>query len=219
MKPMKKYNTAVFDLDGTLLNTIDDLRDSVNYMLRLNGFPERTTGEVLTFVGNGIAKLVELSLPEKFSTEEFNKYLSQFRKHYSQNSKNKTCPYEGINDILAYLKGRGVKISVVSNKVDDQTKLLCKDYFGGNVDFAVGQKPGVEKKPAPDGVLDALKNISGKKEEAVYIGDSEVDYKTARNSGLDFIGVSWGYRGREFLENLGAKTIIDAPEELKEYFI
>lgn len=216
---MKKYNTAVFDLDGTLLNTIDDLRDSVNYMLRLNGFPERTTGEVLTFVGNGIAKLVELSLPEKFSTEEFNKYLSQFRNHYSQNSKNKTCPYEGINDILAYLKGRGVKISVVSNKVDDQTKLLCKEYFGGNVDFAVGQKPGVEKKPAPDGVLDALKNISGKKEEAVYIGDSEVDYKTARNSGLDFIGVSWGYRGREFLENLGAKTIIDAPEELKEYFI
>lgn len=216
---MKKYSSVVFDLDGTLLNTIDDLRDSVNYMLRLNCFPERTTEEVLAFVGNGIAKLVELSLPENYEAEKFNKYLNEFRDHYSLNSKNKTCPYEGINDILSYLKGRGVKIAVVSNKVDDQTKILCKEYFGNNVDFAMGQKPGVEKKPAPDGVLDAIKNLNCRKEDAVYIGDSEVDFATANNSGLDFIGVSWGYRGRSFLENLGAETIADNPDELKKYFI
>ena len=216
---MKKYKTAVFDLDGTLLNTIDDLTDSVNFMLRLNSFPERTVDEVLTFVGNGIAKLVELSLPQKFSDEEFGRYLSQFREHYSRNSKNKTRTYEGIDEILPYLKGRGVKIAVVSNKVDDQTRPLCKEYFGENVDFSVGQKSGVEKKPAPDGVLDALENLGSSKEEAVYIGDSEVDFATAENSGLDFIGVSWGYRGRKFLENLGAATIIDSPEELKQFFI
>lgn len=216
---MKKYSSVVFDLDGTLLNTIDDLRDSVNYMLRLNGFPERTTEEVLSFVGNGIARLVELSLPENCETGKFNQYLNEFREHYSLNSKNKTCPYEGINDILSYLKGRGVKIAVVSNKVDDQTKILCKEYFGNNVDYAVGQKPGAQKKPAPDGVFDAILNINCRKEDAVYIGDSEVDFATANNSGLDFIGVSWGYRGRRFLENLGADIIVDTPSELKEYFI
>ena len=193
---MKKYSSVVFDLDGTLLNTIDDLRDSVNHMLRLNSFPERTTQEVLTFVGNGIAKLVELSLPDGYDEKEFDRYLTEFREHYSLNSKNKTCPYDGVNDILAYLKGRNIKTAVVSNKVDDQTKILCKEYFYGNVDFAVGQRQGIEKKPAPDGVLDAIKNLGCKKEDAVYIGDSEVDFATAQNSGLDFIGVSWGYRGR-----------------------
>ena len=219
MKSMKKYSSVVFDLDGTLLNTIDDLRDSVNYMLRLNSFPERTTEEVLTFVGNGIAKLVELSLPDDYDEKEFDTYLSEFREHYSRNSKNKTCPYDGVNGILAYLKGRGIKTAVVSNKVDDQTKILCKEYFCGNVDFAVGQRQGIEKKPAPDGVLDAIKNLGCKKEEAVYIGDSEVDFATAQNSGLDFIGVSWGYRGRAFLEKLGAQTIVDSPDELKQFFI
>lgn len=219
MNNMKKYSSAVFDLDGTLLNTIDDLRDSVNYMLRLNSFPERTTAQVLTFVGNGIAKLVELSLPDGYDKNEFDRYLNEFREHYSRNSKNKTCPYEGVNDILTYLKGRGVKTAVVSNKVDDQTKILCKEYFHGNVDFAVGQRQGIEKKPAPDGVLDAIGNLGCKITDAVYIGDSEVDFATAQNSGLDFIGVSWGYRGRRFLEKLGAAVIVDTPEELKKFFI
>ena len=214
----KKYTTAVFDLDGTLLDTLEDLTASINHMLSLNGFPLRTLGEIRTFVGNGMAKLVERSLPENADMNNFGAYSKQFTQHYGKNSKNKTRAYDGVIDVLCALKNKGIKTAVVSNKMDEQTKPLCREFFGSTVDYAVGQKEGIEKKPAPDSVFDALRTLGSGKEESVYIGDSDVDFMTAKNSGLDFIGVSWGFKGREFLEALGAKTVIDSPQELIEYF-
>lgn len=212
-----KYNTIVFDMDGTLLNTLEDLTDSVNYALQICGYTERTLDEVRCFVGNGVRVLMNQAVPAGTSEEDIVKCLTIYRKHYSENMQHKTRPYDGINELLKSLKEKGIKLAIVSNKYDSAVKALCKDYFQDYIQIAIGESPEVAKKPAPDSVFTALEQLGAVREEALYVGDSEVDVQTARNAGLKCIGVTWGFRDREVLAAEGADIIIDRPHELLEY--
>lgn len=214
MNDIKKYDTIIFDLDGTLLDTLEDLKDSVNYAMSFYGFPERSLEEVRTFVGNGVGKLIELSIPGGISNPLFEECLKTFRDHYSQNMQNKTAPYSGIHEMLKKLRDKGYKLAVVSNKFDSAVKSLVQDYFGEYIEVAVGESDNVSRKPAPDTVIKALAELGSVPEKAVYVGDSEVDAMTAKNSNLAFVGVTWGFRTREVLKEQGAKNIIDEPGQL-----
>jgi len=211
------YDTVIFDLDGTLLNTLDDLTDSVNAALRLHALPLRTTDEIRRFVGNGVDRLVTLCVPEGTDEEIYSRCLVAFKDHYARNMRNKTAPYEGINELLRTLKHENRKLAVISNKFDAAVKELCRDYFGGLLDAAIGTSQSVLKKPAPDIVRKALRELGSVPERTVYVGDSEVDCATAKNAGLFFVGVSWGFRGRASLAQSGAEHIIDKPEQLLAY--
>lgn len=211
---MKK--TVIFDLDGTLLNTLDDLADSTNYALSKFGYPTRTIEEVRQFVGNGVAKLIERAIPEGKNNPNFEKCLAIFKENYAQNMYNKTAPYNGIIEMLSNLKSKGIKIAVVSNKFDLAVKELCKKYFEGFIDFAAGENEaqGIKKKPAPDTVISVLSEFNFAPEDAVYIGDSDVDIMTAKNSKMPCISVTWGFRDEKFLLENGATILINAPSEI-----
>ena len=211
-------NTAVFDMDGTILNTLDDLMDSTNFALKNNGLKERSLEEIRFFVGNGIQKLIERAVPQGTSKEVFEKVFADFKSHYKIHCADKTSYYDGIPSVIQTLRKMGVKTAVVSNKADFAVQELVEVYFKGLFDVALGERAGVSKKPSPDMVNAALSVLGVEKEAAFYIGDSDVDFETAKNSSLDFIGVSWGFRGRKFLENLGSKNIIDSPCELLKFF-
>jgi len=211
---MNKYDTVIFDLDGTLLNTLEDLTDSVNFALALYGFPCRKMAEVKSFVGNGVARLMELSIPDGINNPQYEKCLADFRHHYSRNMQNKTDAYEGIMELLGQLSKENYKIAIVSNKFDKAVKELNQVYFGKYIKVAIGESENVSKKPAPDTVFKALGELGSTANKAVYVGDSEVDVKTAKNSGLICIGVAWGFRDRKVLEQKGAEYIIDTPQEL-----
>lgn len=213
-----KYKAVVFDLDGTLLNTLEDLKDAVNAALRSHQMPERSLEEVRNFVGNGIAKLIERSVPDNTGKEEQEEVLRIFCEYYGVHCQDKTVPYDGILELLSKLGEEGYRIAVVSNKAHFAVKELIPHYFSNLIPVAMGEneRAGVAKKPAPDMVWKALEELGCSREEAVYVGDSDVDYETAKNSGLDFIGVSWGFRGRAFLEKLGAENIVDNPKEIFE---
>ena len=212
-----KYQLAIFDLDGTLLNTLEDLADSTNYIMRSFGYPERTLAEVRNFVGNGIRKLLERSAPNGTSPEEIDRMFAQFKEHYGAHCADKTKPYEGIMELLRKLQEQGVKLAVVSNKADYAVKALCEQYFCGVFDEAVGERVGIARKPAPDTVNEVLKNLQIEKAQAVYIGDSEVDVQTAKNAELNCIAVDWGFRDKEVLKEAGAETIVSTPEILFNY--
>ncbi len=211
---MKKI--VIFDLDGTLLNTLDDLADSTNFALSKFNYPTRTIEEVRQFVGNGVAKLIERAIPEGKNNPNFEKCLAIFKENYAQNMYNKTAPYNGISDMLANLKSKGLKIAVVSNKFDLAVKELCQKYFNGYIDFAAGENEaaGIKKKPAPDTVLEVLKEFNLKPNEAIYVGDSDVDIMTAKNSEMPCISVTWGFRDEKFLLSYGATILIDSPDEI-----
>lgn len=211
---MKK--AVIFDLDGTLLNTLDDLADSTNYALSKFGYPTRTIEEVRQFVGNGVAKLIERAIPEGKNNPNFEKCLAIFKENYAQNMYNKTAPYNGIIEMLSNLKSRGIKIAVVSNKFDLAVKKLCKKYFEGFIDFAAGENEaqGIKKKPAPDTVISVLNEFNFAPEDAVYVGDSDVDIMTAKNSKMPCISVTWGFRDEKFLLENGATVLINAPSEI-----
>lgn len=211
---MKK--TVIFDLDGTLLNTLDDLADSTNYALSRFGYPTRTIDEVRQFVGNGVAKLIERAIPEGKNNPNFEKCLAIFKENYAQNMYNKTAPYNGIIEMLSNLKSKGIKIAVVSNKFDLAVKELCKKYFEGFIDFAAGENEaqGIKKKPAPDTVISVLNEFNFASEDAVYVGDSDVDIMTAKNSKMPCISVTWGFRDEKFLLKNGATILINAPSEI-----
>lgn len=211
-------NAAIFDMDGTILNTLDDLMDSTNFALRNNGLNERSFEEIRFFVGNGIQKLIERAVPQGTSIELFEKVFADFKSHYKIHCADKTSSYDGISSVIQTLKKMGVKTAVVSNKADFAVQELVEVYFKGLFDVALGERAGVSKKPSPDMVNAALSVLGVEKESAFYIGDSDVDFETAKNSSLDFIGVSWGFRGRKFLEDLGSKNIIDSPCELLKFF-
>lgn len=212
-----KYNTFLFDMDGTLLNTLEDLTDSVNYALETCGYPKRTMDEVRSFLGNGVKVLISKSVPANTSDTDMMHCLAIYQKHYSENMESKTRPYDGINELLQVLKEKGIKLAIVSNKFDSAVKALCREYFQGYIDIAIGESENVARKPAPDGVFTALNQLSSKKEEALYVGDSEVDVKTAHNAGLKCVGVTWGFRDREILKAEGADFIIDNPLELLDF--
>lgn len=211
---MKEYSTYIFDLDGTLLNTLDDLADSTNHALRTMGFPERTTEEVRRFVGNGVGLLIRRAVPEGTSEELTERTLSVFRAHYLEHGLDTTKPYTGIPELLIELKRRGKNIAVVSNKFYDATRQLCQHFFPETVRVAIGERKGIDKKPAPDTVVEALRELGVTADGAVYIGDSDVDVMTAKNSGLPCISVLWGFRDRAFLESFGATTFAQQPSDL-----
>lgn len=209
-----KYNSVVFDLDGTLLDTLGDLRDSVNFTLKKNNLPERTTEEIRSFVGNGIRILIELSVPQNTPLEITDKCFQEFREYYKDHSAILTKPYDDIIDLMKTLKSKGIKIAVVSNKADFAVKTLMEDYFSCLYDCAYGERAGVPRKPEPDGVFDAIREMGSEIENTVYIGDSEVDVITSKNAKLPCIAVTWGFRDREVLENLDPEYIVDRPKEI-----
>lgn len=211
---MKEYNIYIFDLDGTLLSTLDDLAASTNYALRTFHLPERNIDEVRRFVGNGVRKLIERAVPDGEQHPQFEQILDTFRQHYLLHSLDATCPYEGIVETLSALRQRGKRVAVVSNKFYAATAELCSHFFGDIVEVAIGEREGIRKKPAPDTVLEALRQLGEGKEGAVYVGDSEVDLETARNCSLPCISVLWGFRDRDFLLDHGATTFISRPAEL-----
>lgn len=210
-----RYPIAVFDMDGTILYTLDDLTDALNIGLTACGYPTRTVAEVRTFVGNGKRRLIELAVPAGTSEGHIDRVEAAFTEYYTVHCVDKTRPYEGVNDLLRRLREAGVKTAVVSNKSDPEVQELVSQYFPGLFDVAVGEKPGVPKKPAPDQVDAALAALSASKSDAVYIGDSEVDYQTAVNAALPCISVTWGFRDRDLLLSVGATTFADTPEEVE----
>lgn len=214
-----KYNCVIFDLDGTLLDTLADLRDSVNFSLSKNGLPQRTTEEIRAFVGNGIRLLIERSVPENTSTDLVDRCFEDFKAHYKDNSANSTKAYDGINDLLCELKNRGVKLSVVSNKADFAVKTLVETYFPDVFNCAVGEKEGVKRKPAPDTVFAVMNELNVNKCDVVYIGDSEVDIETSKNADVPCISVTWGFRDKEVLEKLCPEYIVDSPEKILDIIL
>lgn len=222
-----KYKLAIFDLDGTILNTLDDLADSVNYCMEKFNMPKRTTEEVRAFVGNGIRNLIERAVPADTPAVTIDTVHEAFNAHYKIHCKDKTKPYNGIDKLIQSLKANGIKSAVVSNKADFAVKILCEDFFTGLFIDAVGEKEseGVRKKPAPDSVNKVIDNFiksSGEnitKKDVVYIGDSDVDIETAKNAGVDIISVNWGFRDDDFLLEHGAVKIVSTPEELEDYLI
>lgn len=211
---MYPYDAAVFDLDGTLLNTLNDLADSTNYALSYCGYPKRSLEEVRRFVGNGVAKLIARAVPSGTSAGDTEQCLAVFRAHYLTNMRNKTAPYPGILTLLEQVQAAGIPSAVVSNKFDDAVKGLCHHYFGSRVAVAIGESATVRKKPAPDSALAALDTLGVTPDRAVYIGDSDVDIETARAAGMDCISVTWGFRDADFLLAHGASRLVDSPEEL-----
>lgn len=205
-------NTIIFDLDGTLLNTLKDLYLSTNYALSEFSYPQRTVEEVRNFVGNGVAKLIERAIPDGLSNCNYEACLSVFKEHYSGQMLHNTVSYDGIINMLEVLKRRGYNIAVVSNKFDSAVKDLCNRYFKNFVDISIGESETIRKKPHPDGVLRAISEFSINREQAIYVGDSDVDVQTAHNAGLKCIGVTWGFRDYEVLKNSGADYIIQTPE-------
>lgn len=214
-----KYKAVIFDMDGTILNTLEDLKNATNYSLRQFGMPERSLEEVRMFVGNGIRKLVERAVPSGTSEEKIAQVLDVFLEYYEIHSADNTSPYPGILELVEKLKKSGIKTAVSTNKADVPAQELGRKYFNGIFDLIVGQQDGLKVKPAPDSVNKILSILDIQKKDAIYIGDSDVDVQTAKNSGLDFIGVSWGFRGREFLEKNGAKNIVDNANEILDLVI
>lgn len=213
------YKLAIFDMDGTILNTLEDLKNSVNVALSENGFPKRTLEEVRNFVGNGSRKLIERSVPQGMSEEMQEKVLASFDADYSRHCAVFTKPYEGIPETIAALREHGIKTAVVSNKPDYGVQALCEQYFKGLFDFSIGVREGMRKKPAPDTVFEVLKYFHTSKEDAVFIGDSDVDVQTAIHAEVSCIGVSWGFRDKEVLQNAGATKIVDTTQELLEHIL
>ena len=213
---MNTYQTYIFDLDGTLLDTLGDLHASCNYALRSHGLPERSLDEVRQFVGNGVKKLMIRATPDKVvcPSLEFEDVYQTFRQHYLLHSLDTTLPYPGIMEMLQTLREQGKNVAVVSNKFYAATQELCRHFFGDLAQVAIGEREGIRRKPAPDTVLEALRQLDAPLQGAVYIGDSDVDIETAHNCDLPCISVLWGFRDRDFLLAHGADTLIHYPQEL-----
>ena len=211
---MKKFDTYIFDLDGTLLYTLNDLTASTNHAMRAYGMAEHTTEEVRMMVGNGIRKLIERAVPGGTGNPLYENVYKTFINHYLEHSLDTTRPYPGIMEMLAALKAKGRRMAVVSNKYCKATEHLCRTFFGEYISVAIGESADIRKKPAPDTVLEALRRLGVSKEGAVYVGDSEVDIATARNCGLPCISVLWGFRDKDFLVKNGGTTFAESPEEI-----
>ncbi len=245
-----RYATVIFDMDGTILDTLGDLANSLNHALEANGYPARTIEEAREFLGNGVDYFVshaidaaekELSAamacgPGAHGGAEapaapgfrnagaafrgsFADVKASFLEHYKEHSAERTKPFDGIPEAIEALRAAGAKVAVISNKADFAVKDLCDDYFPGVFDVAVGEREGVKRKPAPDAVFEVLRQLGADASDCVYVGDSEVDVATAKAAGVAGIFVNWGYRGREFLLDHGAETVVDTPEEMNEVIL
>lgn len=211
-----KKSLVIFDMDGTILNTLEDLTDSTNYILNKYNKNTRSIEEVRMFVGNGIRKLVERAFGEDTEKTIIDCALKDFLEYYEEHSAIKTRPYDNIIEVLKKLKEQGFKIAVNTNKVEEAAIVLCDNYFTGIFDYISGNREGLPPKPAPDGIYEILEKAKVTKEEAIFIGDSDVDLQTGFNAGLEVIGVDWGFRGIEFLKQKGAKHVVLTPFELYE---
>lgn len=209
-----KYESYIFDLDGTLLNTLDDLAASCNFALRSYGLPEHSVDDVRRFVGNGVRLLMTRAIPGGESFEKFEECYACFRQHYLHHNLDTTAPYPGIMELISQLNANGKKIAVVSNKFYQATQDLVRHFFGDEIKVAIGERPDIHKKPAPDTVVEALRQLDMPSSTAVYIGDSDVDIDTARNCEMPCISVLWGFRDRDFLLEHGATTLVKSPEEI-----
>lgn len=210
------YQYVIFDLDGTLLDTLEDLRDSVNYVMKRHDFPTHDTESVRMMVGNGVYNLMDLSIPGGRSHPSYDACMQEFMGHYKEHMRDKTRPFPGILPLLQDLSREGRGLAVVSNKFDAAVKALCKDYFGDLISVAIGanEAAGIAKKPAPDAVLAAMGQLCATPDSCVYVGDSDVDIETARNANIPCISVAWGFRGREFLLGHGASLIAEDAHDL-----
>ena len=209
-----KYDLIIFDMDGTILNTLEDLKNSLNYVLQQAGYQTRTLEEVRTFVGNGIRKTIERALPSDIEEEKVDELFSLFMDYYAIHNTDNTKPYNGVIELLKELKHLGYKTTVVSNKQDSAVKSLCKKFFTGLFDVEIGEKENIAKKPEPDEVNEVLKILNIDRTKSIYIGDSEVDIQTAQNSKMKSIIVDWGFRDRKFLYEHGAEVIVSNPSEI-----
>lgn len=207
---------VIWDLDGTLLNTLDDLAASVNAALSMNGMPLRSTEEVRAFVGNGIRNLMMRAVPGGEANPAFDKALEDFTRHYGAHSRDRTRPYDGILGMLDKLSAAGVKHAIVSNKIDFAVKELSRAYFGERMCAAIGDDPSRARKPAPDSVFAAMREMGVTAQETVYVGDSDVDVLTARNAGVPCVAVLWGFRDEACLRAAGAGRLARTPDELRE---
>ena len=213
------YKAVLFDIDGTLLDTLEDLCDSTNHALAQMGYPLRGIEEIRRFIGNGAEKQIRRAVPEGTSEGKIMETLAAFRAYYQDHCQIKTKVYDGLLDVLSELKEKGVKMAVVSNKPDAAVKKLSREYFGDRLDYAIGPSDGVRCKPYPDMAEEALKALGVEKKDAVFVGDSEVDVQTGLNAGLDVIAVSWGFRSREVVIEAGAKMIADDASELEKLIL
>lgn len=211
---MGNYEAVIFDLDGTLLNTLEDLTDSVNASLAAFGLPQKTIEQIRTYVGNGIRNLMKRSITGGEEHPDFEKIFQKFREHYKEHCQDKTKPYDGIVELLRSLKAKGIKMAIVSNKADFAVKELNESYFKEFDMAAIGEREGIARKPAPDSVFLALKELGVTADKAVYVGDSEVDLETAARAGLPCISVLWGFRKEELLREHGAKYLAKTAEEV-----
>ena len=210
-----KYKLAIFDMDGTILDTLVDLAEAVNYALRKAGLPERSLQEVRSYLGNGMLRLIRLAAPEDASAELLAELKETFTEYYKAHCSANTRPYDGVVELIEELRARGVKTAVVSNKPDFGVQLLVRDYFPTSFDAAVGERTGIAKKPAPDSVNEVLRLLAISREEAVYIGDSEVDIETARNAGMTGVIVTWGFRDEDYLLSLKPDALAHDIKELR----
>lgn len=209
-----KYRFIIFDLDGTLLNTLDDIRDSLNHTLRLFGMPEKTPDEVRARLGSGSARLVELCVPGGRENPDYEAVFAEYAAWYPGHALLHTQPFPGVTELLEQLCSSGAKIAIVSNKPDASVKDLDAHFFSGLTSAAIGEKPGTRRKPAPDSVLEAMAALGASRGETVYVGDSEVDIATAQGARIDCIAVSWGFRTAAELEAAGAAVIVADTVEL-----
>ena len=212
-----KKTTVVFDLDGTLLDTLQDLANAVNYALQKQGMPKRTLEEVRQFVGNGVRLLMIRAVPDGESNPLFEETFELFKEYYGEHCNDNTKPYAGVVELIETLKVKGYAVAIVSNKIDFAVKELNELYFKGLVPVAIGEKEGIRRKPAPDTVFEASKELGKTKEEAVYVGDSDVDLETAKNSGMPCISVLWGFRDKEFLAEHGAERYAKKAEDVLRF--
>ncbi len=209
----------IFDLDGTLLDTLQDLTISTNYVLNYYDYPQKSILEVKNYMGNGVNKLIERAIPDGKNNPNFLKCIDLFKEHYAKNLYNNTIPYDGIIPMLKNLKSRNLKLAVASNKFDYAVKELCSKYFGSLIDVAVGEneKAGINKKPSPDMIINILKYYNYSFQDAYYVGDSEVDIQTAKNANVDCISACWGFKSADFLKVNGANIIINSPNEMTSF--
>ena len=210
----QSVTTVIFDLDGTLLNTLDDLTISVNHCMNKYNFPLHSRDQVRQMVGNGIYLLMERALPEGRNTPEYDACVQEFSTFYKEHMLDHTVPFNGIYPLLSALHNHGYRLAIVSNKFDAAVKGLNQDFFSKYISVAIGESPTIAKKPAPDTVFQAIKELGSRPEQCLYVGDSEVDIETARNAGIPCISVNWGFKSTEFLKEHHASVIVSSPEEL-----
>lgn len=213
---MKRYKSVIFDLDGTLMDTLEDLHLSANYALRHFSLPERNIDEVCSFVGNGVRKLMERAVPSNFPLERMDEVMSVFRTHYAAHCRDHSAPYQGIPQMLSSLSKECVRMAIVSNKPDKEVKCLNDEFFASFISVALGEneQAGIPKKPSPEMLLEAMRQLESTPSETLYVGDSDVDIQTAHNAGVDCASVTWGFRSEHFLLEHGASLIVRQPDEL-----